>query len=1322
MSKSKRKRGEVTSKNSYDLTKVENSRDGGAVALTGFDYQCLYSCYILLKFLRDETALIRLEGLEDIDTYVLEKNKRIEHIQVKYSENRQDASYLKSVLKNFLEVYLHDISNNSRAFVLIYDFDIADGNFKKLVNHRDDEKLDNKAIEYWTNIIKQIQESTPYWNWEIYRFGDFIRCLKFERVNRGSIKASIEPMLIERYDISTGNEILYARSLFYLCFSKMKNRESINKSELDKYILEVREDINRGAMNPAVHWIKPIDFRKIPASNDGMYYEGKKAGPADIVAGLPVPRPDLENKIKSTINDNTIIIIKSSSGQGKTTLAWRVAYELSNNYSIYLLYWCMDTKDLDSIVEYIRSRIKVGEFPLIVLDNLDAQLKEWNRLAQLLQMHVGSNYRLLITTRESDWYLYSGDQSNLKKLKVINIDLDISQAHAIFNSLASKGRIHPSIINWQRAWEQIEGKGLLIEYVYLLTHGEMLADRIAAQMKEIESQPDSKIKFDLLRKVCFADTIGIQLSSNKLSSFYAKYQTTDVSSVIRYFEKEFLLTEVKPIVYISGLHPVRSQHLLDFIHQFYPISETLLDLLDIVEDSYISKLYAYLPLHLINEKEEFYQNLVFKTKSKSYQYFVMALRGLFSGSVYRYYQSQENVFNEVKQLGGLSFFLADINPYSKFGKFETEIQTIASMCNTLPENKNLARLKFLVESIDKFNVQESDYYLYAYHLHTTLKELPLKAVKDNFPELSYWLVNINIDFNLISSNVIEQFWKARDKYSLEMHASLMLSWYLVNESEFLEYVEKNKTDILLYLKHATHSIILREQIENRDIHIEYFLLPSNAKSANTESMNRINLICKFLPIYDTYSAVAIRPKVNFLENINSNVPDESMKNISRRNLIIAFHQEYQKLWSNTILSNYEAPTVYDWLAFWNGLRQDIVALWKKNIDIIDKKIKQKKIVSSDLDELNGLCNKIITQLKDEYPYPRQNRPFEKIKLPEEVTKIKNIYFPSVRNYICQMASLLIKVEKDSHLAIFNLRNAKKELHEMQTSFRSIIEQSGYYFEQDNNLKDDECTWIDKLLAYNLFYLKNSGMRKVQQKQVDTWIAEQNRDLLTNIRNAIQENNLCSISFEYPVCRLDDGTLFIFPLISDNINLTNNAIFTSLVLSLIPVLNFEIDFVIIILRAERANTVRPVGIRISKDYLLKVKRAIDENDDSHLATAIPPLPIKITQQILDVFSTKYIIGLENTNLSGYDVFFEKLWEYSQFGKYIIQPEESDYLDKEKQRIILEVISLYLTLNHNTGNLYLYASGTKTKVLEENYLFGNEDLNHAYNLILQAGNKV
>lgn len=39
--------------------------------------------------------------------------------------------------------------------------------------------------------------------------------------------------------------------------------------------------------------------------------------------------------------------------------------------------------------------------------------------------------------------------------------------------------------NWESAWEKIADKKLLIEYVYLLTHGEMIAERISAQMNEI---------------------------------------------------------------------------------------------------------------------------------------------------------------------------------------------------------------------------------------------------------------------------------------------------------------------------------------------------------------------------------------------------------------------------------------------------------------------------------------------------------------------------------------------------------------------------------------------------------------------------------------------------------------------------------------------------------------------------------------------------------------------------------------------------------------------------------------------------------------------
>jgi len=90
------------------LPKLERSRTGGQIALSGFTYQFLYSCYLILSE-KDESTSFTLEGLEDIDRYKCNvTSESITHIQIKYSTNKQDASFLKEVLKNYLEVYLID--------------------------------------------------------------------------------------------------------------------------------------------------------------------------------------------------------------------------------------------------------------------------------------------------------------------------------------------------------------------------------------------------------------------------------------------------------------------------------------------------------------------------------------------------------------------------------------------------------------------------------------------------------------------------------------------------------------------------------------------------------------------------------------------------------------------------------------------------------------------------------------------------------------------------------------------------------------------------------------------------------------------------------------------------------------------------------------------------------------------------------------------------------------------------------------------------------------------------------------------------------------
>ena len=131
------------------IQELQDSRDGGQIALRGFTYQFLYSCYLFISE-SDDSTVFHLEGIEDIDQIKhVNSSKNITHVQLKYSMQKQDASFLKDILKNFLEAYLLD---NARSFKLVYDFTVAKGNLSKLFSYN----LDETSTSHWVKIIEQI--------------------------------------------------------------------------------------------------------------------------------------------------------------------------------------------------------------------------------------------------------------------------------------------------------------------------------------------------------------------------------------------------------------------------------------------------------------------------------------------------------------------------------------------------------------------------------------------------------------------------------------------------------------------------------------------------------------------------------------------------------------------------------------------------------------------------------------------------------------------------------------------------------------------------------------------------------------------------------------------------------------------------------------------------------------------------------------------------------------------------------------------------------------------------------------------------------------
>lgn len=458
MGKSTKKKNKKITAPKANIQELSISRDGGQIALRGYSYQFLYSCYLILSS-SNPSNFFQLEGIEDIDC-IMQKNgsNDITHIQLKYSVNKQDASFLTDVLKNFLEAYLLD---QNRFFKLVYDFPVAKGHLSKIFAS----KLDEKSRTHWAGVISNIKKNNPSWNWSVYDFDKFISHLSFEKIEKSILATEIEKTLIRIYEINTDNVSLFANSIKILCFEKMEQRAYVTKAELDSKIQSVKIDISKGPQNPAHSWIRKLDYSK-PSIDEGCsFYEGKKATPADIVSGFPIKRPSLEKDVINSICENMVTVIKASSGQGKTTLALRAAYILQNEYIPYQLLWCDEIKEIGNIVQYFKARIQLGEKILILIDNLDNHLSKWNYLVQLLQSELHCHYKLLITSREMDWYNYSGDLSNIQSLKVIKPVLEEKEAIEIFNLFREAKQLHPSITSWQRAWNKIAERQLLDKLV-----------------------------------------------------------------------------------------------------------------------------------------------------------------------------------------------------------------------------------------------------------------------------------------------------------------------------------------------------------------------------------------------------------------------------------------------------------------------------------------------------------------------------------------------------------------------------------------------------------------------------------------------------------------------------------------------------------------------------------------------------------------------------------------------------------------------------------------------------------------------------------------
>ena len=249
------------------------------------------------------------------------------------------------------------------------------------------------------------------------------------------------------------------------------------------------------------------------------YLQGVSAHPTHIRNNFDFKRNYWTEEIQAVINSKGVAILKGVSGQGKTTLCYR-----------YLI----DTYP-EGWVFCVRTIANEGQ-----AQNLVSALE-------------GLSIPVLISIRDED-YNRTPISGKAIQYGIIELALSKEEAARIYSSF-TETQPHAEHRTFEEAWQTFGGQGPLIEFVYLLTNNQTLAQRLQDQVDALLREGISDDWLELLQLVCYAGRLGCTVN---LVAAKNEIHCSTMHAAIRRLKGEYLIRVVDDNT-IEALHPVRPQ-------------------------------------------------------------------------------------------------------------------------------------------------------------------------------------------------------------------------------------------------------------------------------------------------------------------------------------------------------------------------------------------------------------------------------------------------------------------------------------------------------------------------------------------------------------------------------------------------------------------------------------------------------------------------------------------------------------------------------------------------------------------------------------------
>ncbi len=1035
-----------------NLEHILKKRFGGAVNIKGIDFQIIYSLYKTLNLYdaNCKYSAIRFEGIEDVDLkgFTVEDN----YIQVKTSNKPWNWAKIRDPLRNFVEVILESPTSK---FSLIVNFPIVkrikelqnysslnikeqnklvEDIFKLYLKSEKNIKQDIKTLKYnkliekypFLEVIKSIQNYTKlpvnsqnklveeaytlYLQHEIKKetIKLILNNLSIKSYSRSELINKIKQKITTFYNLNSEIVDFYFYALAYHCVEWSYERKTINKNDLDKINVSVLESIERHKSFESYgkSLITKINWETDKNLND--FYEAKQIRAGHIVANLDVKRSAWLDKINLAFTNNNICVIKATSGQGKSTLAYRYIYDNWDINFTYIIKSAQTKQAADSISDYLIFLSKLGLPVNLLIDNVKEEIKYFS---DILSTCVANGIKTLITIRNEDYYRFS--KKNVTNYEIITPYLDLSEAKEIFKNLKKQNKI-VSGDTPELAFEKLGKNALLIEYIFLITQGKMLSDLLADQITVMRNNnKNSKIK--ILRRISLANTLGVPvILSNLLESFT---ELEDYQSIIESLVDEFIMIDENNFIY--PLHNIRTKHLSELLHGKYidPV-DTIIKIISCIPSDYIylfvENALNYSDLNI----DKFILKIAEYSKTKELKFWLNITKGMFEGGEQFFFNKNKIVYDKVyNDFGNTLLFNSELFPIIK-------TNTIDNMLNIFKgeKAKGFEKIKEYAKEVENTNRGLDFVKLYFSYLNENINVTFIKNNIKEFDLLLDWLYLC--DLQLVKWSDIVSYLLKYDATILDLNSFCIFSqrFYRYDSENHKIWCNKFQKDIFKYLKKELD--IEELTVKNNVLNFKYINLKQDP-DFNKETMDRLNLLCSAIPFCDKYCGSEINCDI-FIENSNFDY-NPSKKEIPKSNLHFKTDTEINSYLYKMTNKYYNPNTWYEFQEKYYNLRIKLIESISKVILVNQGKITKIKF--------QEYLDNNLTKLSDLFKFRPTETPAEISHEFEKLFKDTESCFASIYKTVNFLFSA--KLRENSHLIFSNYTDFMKKLNSMQLFFTKL---------------------------------------------------------------------------------------------------------------------------------------------------------------------------------------------------------------------------------------------------------------------------------------------